>query len=182
MLYLLFFLTLAQIRATVPSEPVTPAWNKGIQAINQEKYWNAVECGKQGGARPPCVFYDADLCKNPDFTLALFTPYKLVAHEVWQAAQKKQPVPATSFGAAQRTRITIGVTPAKGSKNPIAALTIKRAGKVIQPSTQSVDATGGRFIFDFAPFAPTTGITLEMAGKAATRTCVIDRDVLATLR
>lgn len=161
---------------------IAPAWNKGIQAINQENYWNAIECGKQGGASPPCVFYDRDLCRNADFVVTLFTPYKLVAYEAWQATLKKQPIPNTLYGAAQRTRVTVGITPAKGSKNAIAALTIRRGGKTIQPSTQSVDASGGRFIFDVAPFAPTTGITIEMTGKTAARTCALDRDALAALR
>lgn len=172
----------AQIKAVLPNGPATPAWNKGIQPIGQENYWNAVECGKQGGARPPCVFYDADLCKNDDFTLALFTPYKLVAYEVWQATQRKQQPPTTLYGAAQRTRITLGVTPVKGSKNPIKAVTIKRGSTVVPPSTQSVDETGGRFIFDFAAFAPPSGLTIEMIGRSATRTCIVDRAVLSQFR
>ena len=60
------------ITGALPST-ITPAWNKGIQPINQENYWNAVNCGKQGGQRPLCVFYDADVCKNDDFEMAMFT-------------------------------------------------------------------------------------------------------------
>ena len=108
----------AQIKAQLPTAPITPVWDKGIQPINRDSCWNAVECGKQGGARPLCVFYDADLCRNDDFTLALFTPYKQVAYEVWQAVRKRQDAPTPSFADAQRTRITIGVTLASGSKNP----------------------------------------------------------------
>ena len=51
----------AQIKAQLPEAPMTPPWDKGIQPISRDSYWNAVECGKQGGARPACVFYDADL-------------------------------------------------------------------------------------------------------------------------
>src|SRR5580765_2108430 len=109
----------AQITAQPPAGPVTRPWDKGIQPISRESYWNAVECGKQGGARPPCVFYDADLCQNEDFVLALFTPYKQVSYEVWQAVSHKQPAPTPSYVDAQRTRITLGITPARGSKNPI---------------------------------------------------------------
>ena len=65
----------AQIKAQLPKGPMTPAWDKGIQPISRESYWNAVECGKQGASGRLCVFYDADLCKNEDFTLALYTPY-----------------------------------------------------------------------------------------------------------
>src|SRR5258708_39431321 len=104
----------AQIKAQLPGAPMTPPWDKGIQPISRDNYWNAVACGKQGGARPACVFYDADLCKNDDFTLALFTPYKLVAYETWEATRKKLEPLATSYGDAQKTRITLGVKPAKG--------------------------------------------------------------------
>ena len=92
----------------------TPAWNKGILPISPESYYNAIECGKQGGADPPCVFWDTGLCKNDDFVLAMYTPYKQVAYEVWVAVSKKQPAPQPNYPAAQRTRITIGVTPGDG--------------------------------------------------------------------
>ena len=82
----------AQIRAQLPTGANTPAWDKGIQPISRESYWNAVECGKQGGERPLCVFYDAGLCKNDDFTLALFTPYKMVAYQVWEAVRSMCPL------------------------------------------------------------------------------------------
>ena len=78
---------LAQIKAQLPEGPMTPPWDKGIQPISRDSYWNAIACGKQGGARPACVFYDADLCKNDDFTLALYTPYKSVSYEVWRVVR-----------------------------------------------------------------------------------------------
>ena len=172
----------AQIKAQRPAGTMTPAWDKGIQPISRDSYWNAIECGKQKGDRPPCVFYDADLCKNDDFALAFFTPYKLVAYEVWQTVRRKEPAPTPDYGAAQRTRITLGVTPVKGSKNPIAGVTIKRGERVVKPATQSVDASGGRFIFDFAAFAPTSDIAIELVGRSATRTCTIDQGVLKMFR
>ena len=171
----------AQIKAQVPAG-ITPAWNKGIQPISSENYWNAVECGKQGGDRPACVFYDADLCKNEDFTLALFTPYKFVAYTVWQAVRKKQPVPNPSYAEAQRTRVVLGVTPVRGSKNPISAVTIKRSGKSVPPVTRTLDGGGGTFIFDFPAFAPTATVTIELAGRTKTVSCVVERSVLARLR
>jgi hypothetical protein len=172
----------AQIKAQLPKGPMTPAWDKGIQPISRESYWNAVECGKQGGQRPLCVFYDADLCKNDDFTLALFTPYKQVAYEVWQAVRQKQDAPTPSFGDAQRTRITVGVTPAAGAKNPLTAMVVKRGGRAVMPATQSLDGGGGRFIFDFAAFAPTADVTLELTGRARTQTCLIEKSVLQNFR
>lgn len=172
----------AQIKAQLPAGQITPAWDKGIQPISRESYWNAIECGKQGGDRPLCVFYDADLCRNDDFALTFFTPYKLVAYEVWQTVRSKQPAPTPDYGAAQRTRITLGVTPVKGSKNAITALVIKRDGRVVKPATESVDSSGGRFIFDFPAFAPTSDITIELVGKSATRTCLVDRSVLKAFR
>ena len=172
----------AQIKAQLPKGPMTPAWDKGIQPISRESYWNAVECGKQGGQRPLCVFYDADLCKNEDFTLALFTPYKQVAYEVWQAVRAKQEPPTPSYGDAQRTRITLGVTPVAGSKNPLTAVAIKRGAHVVKPATQSFDGGGGRFIFDFPAFAPTAAVTIEMTGKTRTISCSVDQAVLAKFR
>lgn len=172
----------AQIKAQVPSGSMAPAWDQGIQPISRDSYWNAVECGKQGGERPLCVFSDADLCKNDDFVLALFTPYKQVAYDVWQAVRRKQDPPTPSYAAAQRTRITVGVTPAKGSKNPITNVVIKRGGRTLQPATQSVDAAGGRFIFDPAAFAATEDLTIELIGRARTISCVVDQTVLRALR
>ena len=172
----------AQIKAQLPKGPMTPAWDKGIQAISRESYWNAVECGKQGGQRPLCVFYDADLCKNEDFTLALFTPYKQVAYEVWQAVRAKQEPPTPSYGDAQRTRITLGVTPAAGSKNPLTAVAIKRGAQGVKPATQSFDGGGGRFIFDFPAFAPTAAVVIEMSGKTRTISCTVDQAILAKFR
>jgi hypothetical protein len=171
----------AQIKAQIPAN-ITPAWNKGIQPISSESYWNAVECGKQGGDRPACVFYDADLCRNEDFTLALYTPYKMVAHTVWQAVRRKQPPPTPSYTEAQRTRVVLGVTPVRGSRNAISAVTIKRGGRAVPPATRTFDGGGGTFIFDFAPFTPTASITIELAGKARTLTCAIDRSVLTRMR
>lgn len=117
----------APINARVPAD-ITPAWNKGIQPISSESYWNAVECGKQGGASPACVFYDGDLCKNEDFTLALYTPYKMVAHTVWQAVSQKKPTPTPNYAEAQRTRVVLGIKPLR-RENPLSALVVKRGGR-----------------------------------------------------
>lgn len=172
---------LAQVKAHV-APGATPVWDKGIQPIGRDNYWNAVECGKQGGERPACVFYDAGFCQNDDFVIALFTPYKLVAYETWQAARKHQEPLATSYADAQKTRITVGITPSKGSKNAITGVSISRGGRIIKPATQSLEAPGGRFIFDFAPFAPTSDITLELAGNSRTISCLVEKSVLARLR
>ena len=170
------------VKAQLPAKPILPAWDKGILPISRESYYNAIECGKQGGQRPLCVFYDADLCPNPDFTLALYTAYKQVAYEVWQAVSRKQPAPTPSYVDAQKTRITVGVTPARGSKNPIAGVVIRRGGTALKPATQSVDDNGGRFIFDYAAFAPTADITIDFVGRAATQSCSVDRATLARFR
>ena len=172
----------AQIVAQPPASPASPAWDKGILPISRDSYWNAVECGKQPGARPACVFYDADLCRNDDFTLALYTPYKAVAYEVWRTLQNHQPAPTPSYSEAQRTRVTIGVTPAKGSKNAVTGLVIKRGGKTIEPAARAVDAAGGKFTFDFPAVAPTADITIEIAGRARPQSCRVPQAVLATFR
>jgi hypothetical protein len=171
----------AQIKAQ-PPKPATPRWDKGIQPISRDSYYNAIACGKQGGATPACVFWDTGLCKNDDFTLAMYTPYKQVAYEVWQAVRNKQEPPTPSFADAQRTRITVGVTPPAGAKNPIAGVTIKRGAQTVKPVTQSLESGGGKFIFDFPAFAPTEAITIELAGKARTVTCEVDKSVLAMFR
>ncbi|HMF97654.1 MAG TPA: hypothetical protein VKE96_25320 [Vicinamibacterales bacterium] len=171
----------AQVKAQ--PKPATPPWDKGIQPISRDSYYNAIACGKQGGANPACVFWDTGLCKNDDFTLAMYTPYKQVAYEVWQAVKNKQDAPTPSYADAQRTRITVGVTAAAAAKNPIAAVTIKRGGATVKPVTQSLETGGGgKFIFDFAAFAPTEDVTLELAGRARTVSCAIDRAALASFR
>jgi hypothetical protein len=170
-----------QVKGSLPAT-IAPPWTKGIQPISRESYWNAMTCGKQPGPRPTCVFYDAELCANAEFTLALYTPYKQVAYTVWQAVSRKQPAPTPSYGEAQRTRVIVGLKPLHGAQNPVTGLTIARGRKVIQPSSRSLDDGGGTFYFDFAPFAPTSSITLTMAGKTKTMTCQLDRTTLARMR
>jgi hypothetical protein len=171
----------AQIKAQVRPAP-KPPWNKGIQAISSESYYNAIECGKQGGENPACVFWDTDLCKNEDFTLAWYTPYKQVAYEVWLAAQKKQKPPQPSYGAAQRQRVTIGITPAKSGKNVLTDFVVKRGGKPVAPTERSIAGGTGRFTFDYGAFAPSAAVTLEMIGKTRTLSCTIAPAVLQRLR
>ena len=127
----------AQITA-VARPGATPPWDKGMIPINAESYYHAIECGKQGGEDPPCVFWDTGLCKNDDFTLAFYSAYKQVAYEVWTAVRKKQPAPQPSYQAAQRTRVTIGVTPVPGSKNAFTDLVLKRGGKAVPPAVRTV--------------------------------------------
>lgn len=166
----------ARVAATIK-----PAWSRGIQAANRDNYWNAVECGKQGGARPACVFYDADACKNDQFALSLYTPYKMVAYAVWLDVSKGKKPPTPSYAEAQRTRVILGLSPLTRD-NPVAGLVIKRGGKVLEPAEAMLSNGGGTFYYDFGPFAPTAGITIDFVGKARTVSCVIDRAVLARFR
>ena len=171
----------AQITAQARSAP-TPAWDKGILPIGQESYWNAVECGKQGGQDPPCVFWDTGLCKNDDFTLAMYTPYKMVAYEVWTAVRQKKAPPTPSYQQAQRTRITVGITPVRGSKNPLKELVLKRAGKVVPPVSKDGAASDARYTFDYAAFAATADITFDLVGATRTISCAIEQSVLKQFR
>ena len=171
----------AQIKAQARPAP-TPPWTKGILPISPESYYNAIECGKQGVDDPPCVFWDTGLCKNDDFELAWYTPYKQVAYEVWVAVRRKQPAPQPNYQAAQRTRVTIGVTPVKGAKNTLKELVVKRAGKPAVPVDRSVSGGGGRFTFDTALFAATADVTLELVGGERTLSCVVPQAVLRQLR
>src|SRR5258707_111213 len=181
------------MRASPPAGPVAqiagqgrragaPPWAKGIPPVGAGSYWNAVECGKQGGQDPPCVFYDTGLCKNGDFTLAMYTPYKMVAYAVWQAVQQKQPPPTPSYQEAQRTRITIAVTPVRGSKNPFADLVLKRGGRTAASVERSVSDGGGRYTFDYPVFAATAPITLDLVGRTRTISCSIAKSELAFVR
>lgn len=169
------------VMGTLPAT-IAPPWSKGIQAINQDNYWNAVNCGKQGGQRPLCVFYDADVCKNDDFEMAMFTPYKMVAYEVWRAVRARQEPPTPSYSEAQRTRITVKLTPKPAAKNPVTGIALKRGAQAIAPVSKSLDAGIGNFIFDFAAFAPTSSLTIDMIGKNRTVSCQIEQSVLALFR
>jgi hypothetical protein len=162
--------------------PSQPAWAKGIQPLTRDSYYHAIECGKQGGAQPSCVFYDAGVCKNDDFVLSFYSPYKQVAYEVWGAVSRKRPAPTPNYAAAQQTRVVIGITPVRGAKNQITNVVVKRGGKSIEPDTRTIDGTTGNFIFSFPPFAPTGSLTLDMVGKTRTQSCVFDRAALSRLR
>lgn len=170
----------AQIKAQV--RPATPVWDKGIQPISAESYYHAIECGKQGGANPACVFWDTGICKNDDFALTWYTAYKQVAYEVWTAVQRKQAPPQPSYGAAQRTRVTIGIAPEKGAKNVLTDFLVKRGGKPAMAMERSLAGGGGRFTFDYPAFAPTSPVTLDMVGKERTLSCTLSTAVLRQLR
>jgi hypothetical protein len=192
------FVTILAAAALVPPPPASaqitgqartgaaPPWNKGILPISPESYYHAIECGKQGGADPPCVFWDTGLCRNDSFVLAMYTPYKQVAYEVWLAVSKRQPAPQPSYPAAQRTRVTIGVTPAKGSKNELTDLVVKRGGKPFTTVDRSLSGGGGRFTFDYPAFAVdapgSAGMTLDMVGREKTISCSIGTAVLRQFR
>jgi hypothetical protein len=160
----------------------TPAWEKGIQPISPESYYHAIECGKQEGRAPACVFWDTGLCKNDDYTLAMYTPYKMVAYEVWRVIQNGQPAPQPSYQEAQRTRVTIGVTAARGTTNPITGVVVKRGGRTIEPTSRSIEGAGGRFTFDPAAFAATGAITIQLVGRSRTIACQVDQPTLARFR
>jgi len=160
----------------------SPYWDKGMIPISAESYYHAIECGKRGGDDPPCVFWDTGLCKNDDFELAFYSAYKQVAYEVWAAVRKKKPAPQPSYQAAQRTRVTVGVTPVAGSKNALTDFVVKRGGKAVQPAMRTVSGGTGNFTFDYAAWAPSATVRLEMVGKTRTVSCVIPPDVLRTFR
>jgi hypothetical protein len=187
---LLFVLSVVSASVQAQSAPIkataraaaTPPWTKGIQPISPESYYHAIECGKQGGQDPPCVFWDTGLCRNSDFAIAMYTPYKAVAYEVWAAVSQKKAAPTPSYPAAQQTRVTVGVTPVRGSTNTFSDLVVKRGTRTIAPVARSVNAADSRFTFDFPAFAPTGSVTLDLVGKTRTVSCVIDAAVLTQFR
>jgi hypothetical protein len=160
---------------------IQPAWEKGILPISPESYYQAIECGKQPGT-PACVYWDTGLCKNSDFELAMYTPYKMVAYEVWRAVSQKKPAPQPNYAEAQQTRITVGVTPVRGAKNGLTDLVLKRGGKPVTPRARSITAATSRFTFDFPAFAPTAPVTLDLVGKTGTISCSIDTATLRRMR
>ena len=171
--------TLAQVTATARSG-ATPAWNKGILPVNSESYYHAIECGKQGGEDPPCVFWDTGLCQNDDFVLTAYSGYKQVAYSVWDTVRRGQPAPQPDYQGAQRTRVTIGVTPVPGASNTLTDLILTRGGEAVTPVDRHV--SGGRFTWDYPAWAPTSSITLEMVGEARTISCAIPAPVLRQFR
>jgi hypothetical protein len=174
-------LATAQIKA-VARPGANPPWNKGMVPISAESYYNAIECGKQGGEDSVCVFWDTGLCRNDDFALTFYSAYKQVAYEVWTAVRRKKPAPQPSYQAAQRTRVTVGVTPVPGSKNVFTDLVVKRGGKPVPAAVRTVSGGTGQFTFDYSAWAPASTVTLEMVGKARTISCVIPPDVLRQFR
>ena len=172
----------AQIAAQI-RPAARPPWSKGILPISRESYYSAMECGKQGGQDPPCVFWDTGICRNDDFQLAFYTPYKMVAYEVWNAVRQKQPAPTPNYAEAQRTRITVGVTPVRGAKNAFNDLVLKRDGKVVASVARSPVESGMRVTYDYPAWAATAAsITLDIVGKTRTISCVIDQTVLPQMR
>lgn len=169
-----------QVKAQI-APGATPPWEKGIAPITPESYYQAIECGKQGG-NPACVFWDTGLCKNADFELAMYTPYKMVAYEVWRVVSTKQPPPQPNYAEAQRTRITVGVTPVRGSKNGLTDFVLKRGGKPVAPTARSIATGTSRFTFDFPAFAPTASIVFDMVGQERTISCAIDAATLRRMR
>ena len=101
---------------------------------------------------------------------------------MWTAVRRKQPAPQPSYQAAQRTRVTIAITPTKGSKNTLTDFLVRRGGKPTVPMERSLAGGGGRFTFDYPAFAPTSTVTLELVGKERTLTCAIPASVLRQLR
>ena len=172
----------AQVRASVRPDS-TPPWTKGILPISPESYYHAIECGSQGGDDPPCVFWDTGLCENDDFTLAAHSAYKQVAYEVWGTVRNGQPAPQPDFQAARRTRVTISATPIAGANNPLTDLVLtRRGGEPARPVDRAVSGGAGRATYDYAAWAPTTTVTLDLVGETRTISCIIEPAVLQQFR
>ena len=171
----------AQVQATARAG-ATPPWTKGILPISPESYYHAIECGTQGGDDPPCVFWDTGLCQNDDFTLAAHSAYKQVAYEVWATVRQGQPAPQPDYQTARRTRVTISATPISGADNPLTDLVLTRGGEPARPVDRSVRDGSGRATYDYAAWAPTAAVTLDLVGEARTVSCVIPPAVLQQFR
>ena len=124
----------------------------------------------------PTPSWDTGLCENDDFTLTAYSGYKQVAYVVWDTVRRGHPAPQPDYQAAQRTRVTIGVTALPGANNTLTDLILTRGGEVVRPVDRYV--SGGRFTWDYPAWAPTSSITLEMVGEARTISCNISPAVL----
>ena len=143
----------AQIKAQARARRRRPGPRASCRSI-RESYYNAIECGKQGGQDPPCVFYDTGLCKNGDFALALYTPYKMVAYEVWRVVRLKQPAPTPNYPEAQRTRVTVGITPVRGAKNAFKRSDPQARGQGRRGGWRGARVEGGmRITYDYPAWA-----------------------------
>jgi hypothetical protein len=180
----------AAVMPSLAAEPIkararggaTPSWSKGIQPISRESYDNAIECGKQGGQDPPCVFWDTGFCKNVEFELTFSTAYKSVAYAVWTAVRQQQPAPTPDYAEAQRTRVTVAVKALDTKNNPVVDVHIKRGGKIVQPLARAPAGVETRYTFDYPGWAAGTDIDLEIVGKRRPVLCRIDKGVLAQMR
>ena len=150
--------------------------------ISRESYYNAIECGKQGGQNPPCVYWDTGLCKNEEFELTFHTAYKMVAYTVWNAVRQNQPAPTPDYAEAQRTRVTVAVKPLHAKDNPVVDAHITRNRQVVQSVARAPTAIDTRFTFDYPAWAPTTDIDFEVVGKKRPLLCTIDKSELARMR
>lgn len=169
------------VRAQARPNP-TPAWGKGIVPLTPEGYYNAIECGKQTVQNPPCVYWDTDICKNDDFVLAWYTPYKQVAYEVYAAVANKRPAPQPNYQAASKANVTIGVTQVKGAKNVLKEVVLQRGGKPALVIDRTFANGGGRYTFPVAAFAPTAAISLDLIGSERTISCAISQAVMRQMR
>ncbi|MEO2196400.1 MAG: hypothetical protein ABGY72_09960, partial [bacterium] len=93
-----------------------------------------------------------------------------------------QPAPQPDFQAARRTRVTISATPVAGAGNPLTDLVLIRGGEPVLSVDRTVREGIGRATFDYAAWAPTAAVTIEMVGEARTISCVIEPAVLQQYR
>ena len=176
-------LVLAQgqvVKATVRNG--SPNWSKGIVPIDRDSYYSAMECGKQGGDNPACVFWDTGFCKNPEFEMTFYTGYKSVAYAVWDAVHQKKPAPTPDYAEAQRTRVTVAVRPLRPKDNAVVDAYVKRDKKVLPPVARATTAVDSRFTFDYPTWAATQDIDLEIVGKKRPALCRIDKSQLERMR
>ena len=123
------------------------------------------------------------LCKNADFELAMYTPYKMVAYEVWRVVSQKQPPPQPNYAEAQRTRITIGCDAGQRLEERVhgsGAEARREAGRR-RPHVRSRPARAVSRS-TFPAFAPTAAISVDLVGKDRTISCAIDAATLKRMR
>jgi hypothetical protein len=135
--------------------------------------------------------------RNPPFQFTVVSPYSAALVAAAEARRKFEETPKIDVGTANDALVAIAVQPGKNitTADAIESVAIKRAGQTIRAVRQSVrpvtvrtvagltrDLSEGRFVFDFATFAPTEEIEIVLVGKTRNFSWTISTEELAAMR
>ena len=123
---------------------------------------------------PPCGSTTPVCARTMTSRWRFYSRTSRFAYEVWRVVRQKQPAPTPSYPEAQRTHVTIGITPVRGSKNVLKDVVLSA-----RPSRQPDGSFGerGRWTVHLrlSTFAATTAVTLDLTGQERTISCLIEQ-------